>query len=116
MSTERFNVVVAGSRTATDYELLRKYCDVFFSQKTPTAIISGCARGADELGERYAQEHHLDLKRFPAQWDKYGKMAGMMRNREMLEVADALVAVWDGKSRGTENMIRISKKKRSRFG
>ena len=74
-------------------------------------IASGGARGADSLGERYAIEHNLDLKIFPANWDKFGNAAGPIRNAEMAEYADYLVAFWDGKSRGTANMIQAMKNK-----
>jgi hypothetical protein len=72
-------------------------------------IISGTCRGADLLGEQYARENNLPVYRFPANWKKYGKTAGYLRNRKMAEKADALVAFWDGKSRGTANMITLAR-------
>ena len=72
-------------------------------------VISGCARGADSLGELYAKTKGYATgkmeERHPADWNKNGKSAGYIRNEQMAEVADALVAFWDGKSRGTANMI-----------
>lgn len=98
-------VIVAGGRGFGNYQLLCTKLDFFFSKITPV-IICGEARGADSLGKRYAQEHNLQVLSFPANWDKYGKSAGYRRNEEMAEKADALVAFWDGKSKGTEHMIR----------
>ena len=64
-----------------------------------------------ELGEKYAMERNLHVAYFPAKWDKYGKSAGYRRNTEMADYADALIAFWDGKSRGTAHMIKIAKER-----
>jgi hypothetical protein len=72
-----------------------------------TEIVSGGARGVDRLGERYARKRGLPCKVFPAQWAKYGKSAGPIRNAEMAKYTDYGVAVWDGVSRGTANMIKL---------
>lgn len=77
--------------------------------RKPTCILSGAARGADTLAIEYAKLRNIPCREFPAQWDRYGKRAGMIRNREMLAHADALVAFWDGRSRGTKNMVDIAK-------
>lgn len=71
----------------------------------PTCIVSGTARGVDRLGEQIAADHNLPVARYPAKWDKYGPTAGFIRNGVMAANADALVAVWDGRSPGTKNMI-----------
>jgi len=102
-------VIIAGSRDFDDYSLLRDYCDHILSQKGATEVVSGTARGADQLGERYAKERGYFIQRFPADWNAYGKAAGYIRNRKMAEYADALIAFWDGKSRGTLNMISLAK-------
>ena len=73
-------------------------------------VISGGARGADSLGERWANENKKELLRFPADWGKYGRAAGHIRNAEMAKNADALIAIWDGESRGTKDMINKAKK------
>ena len=104
-----FRVIIAGGRDFTDYPLLHKKCDVFFREKTPSVILSGVAKGADSLGVRYAKEKGIPVQEYPANWQKLGRRAGMVRNRQMLEDADALVAFWDGKSHGTANMISIAK-------
>lgn len=74
-------------------------------------IISGGAKGADALGEEYARERGFIIVRYPAEWQKYGRQAGPMRNREMAANADALIAFWDDKSKGTKNMIEEAKKR-----
>lgn len=109
-----FRVIIAGTRTFDNYVLLQKECDRLLSAKASTdeiIIISGNARGADLLGERYAQEHNYKIQRFPADWDKHGKKAGILRNREMADNSDALIAFWDGMSRGTLSMINIARNK-----
>jgi len=97
--------VIAGSRSVMEsdvYEVLR-HCPWV---NEISCVISGTARGADRAGERWAKEHNLEVMRYPAEWELYGRGAGPRRNREMAENADALVAVWNGISRGTESMIR----------
>lgn len=107
----RFQVVIAGGRDFSDYQLLCQKCDIFFRDKTPTAIISGMARGADSLGVQYAQEHGIQIMQFPADWAGLGKRAGMVRNLQMLDVADAVIAFWNGVSRGTGHMVSEAKKR-----
>jgi hypothetical protein len=109
-----FRVIVAGSRTATSeatYHLLERKLDLILKNKSVThdiVIVSGTASGADRLGERYAASRSYRVDRYPADWDKYGKRAGYLRNETMAQNADALVALWDGKSRGTEHMLNIA--------
>lgn len=106
-----FRLIIAGSRTFTDYELLKRTLDKLLINKTDIEIVSGCAKGADKLGERYAAEHNYPVKHFPADWDAHGKGAGFIRNKQMAQYADALVAFWDGFSRGTEMMIELAREK-----
>lgn len=70
-----------------------------------TEVVSGCAIGADRLGERWAINNNVPIKEMPADWNRYGNSAGPMRNRQMAEYADAAIVVWDGKSPGSRNMI-----------
>ena len=77
----------------------------YLAGKTNVTIISGTARGADRLGERYAAEHNMKLERFPAEWDKYHKGAGPIRNHKMVLAADAVVVFWDNESSGSKNII-----------
>lgn len=107
-----FRLIIAGGRNFNDYPFLRDKCNILLSQKMNThnvIIISGTCRGADLLGEQYARENNLPVYRYPANWKEYGKTAGYLRNRKMAEEADALVAFWDGKSRGTANMITLAR-------
>lgn len=106
-----FRVIIAGTRSFDDYNLLREKCDFFFQKKKPTAIVCGEARGADTLGKRYAMEHHVPVISMPADWELHGKKAGHLRNQEMARCADALIAFWDGQSRGTRDMIEIAAEK-----
>ena len=101
-------VIIAGSREFDDYEVLRNYCDHVLQNQTDIEIVSGTARGADQLGERYAIERDYKITRFPADWNK-GKSAGYIRNEKMANYADALIAFWNGMSRGTEHMINLAK-------
>ena len=102
------NVIVAGTRTFNDYELMCRKLDFLFEACTPT-IVCGEARGADTLGKKYAEENGYKVLSFPADWSK-GKNAGYVRNEKMAKVADALIAFWDGKSAGTKHMIETMKK------
>jgi len=70
-------------------------------------VVCGCARGVDKAGERWANKMNIPVKHFPADWGKYGKAAGPIRNKEMAEYADALLLIWDGASKGARNMNKI---------
>ena len=111
-------VIVAGSRDFDDYKLLKKKVSEKLSSydttNTPVRIISGTARGADQLGEHFAKSENYLLSKFPADWGLYGKSAGYRRNVEMAQFAVAndnigvLIAFWDGKSKGTKHIIDIA--------
>jgi hypothetical protein len=101
-------VIIAGGRDYHDYQtLLEAIKEANFDI---TTIISGGAPGVDALGERYAVEMDIPLKVFPANWQAHGRAAGPIRNRKMAENAEALIAIWDGISRGTKNMIETATK------
>lgn len=103
-------VIIAGTRHFDDYELLKEKCDVILSKQSEVEIVSGCAKGADTLGEIYAHERGYSITQFPAEWDRFGGRAGFIRNEEMAQYADALIAFWDNKSNGTRNMIKLANK------
>ena len=112
---ENFKVIIAGSRGFSNYKLLKEKCNEYLREKRKEyniIIISGGARGADTLGEKYAQDEGFSLEVFPANWNKFGKSAGFIRNEQMAEVADALIAFWDEKSHGTKHMIEIMENKK----
>ena len=107
----RMKVIIAGGRDFNDYDLLKKKCDKILSEiKEDIIIVSGGAKGADSLGERYANERGFGIDYFIPDWNKYGRAAGMLRNAEMSKHADAAIIFWDQKSRGSKNMIELSKK------
>jgi len=106
-------VIIAGSRTFNDYALLMQTISDHFPVETTLSdieIVSGTARGADQLGERFAHECNFICTRFPADWDKYGSSAGYRRNEQMAKYATHLIAFWDGESRGTKHMIDLATK------
>lgn len=99
-------VIIAGSRTITNYELLPQV--MHWANKEglwANEVVSGGAKGVDQLGEQLAKAWNWKLTIFPADWDKYGKKAGILRNIEMGNYADWLLAIWDGQSKGTKHMI-----------
>ena len=104
-------VIIAGGRNFNDYQLLKGKVNHYMSNASNVVIICGEANGADLQGKRLAKENGWLVNSFPAKWELYGKSAGYIRNKEMADTADVLVAFWDGKSRGTANMIEIAKKK-----
>lgn len=101
-------VIIAGSRSVNSYEAVKKA--VKDSGFPISEVISGTAMGIDQLGEAWALGHKISVKKFPADWNKYGRSAGFKRNEQMVEYADALIAVWDGRSKGTLHTIRLAEK------
>lgn len=117
-------IIVAGGRDFASYAFMCHVLDRLLG-KTPHVhgqplrrdieIVSGHARGADRLGEKWARENRVPVTKFPAKWKRddgridYG--AGLARNIEMADYATHLVAFWDGQSRGTAHMIRTAKDK-----
>lgn len=95
--------IVAGSRDITGFNIVEQA--IRDSGFEITELVSGGARGVDRLGEKYAKEHNIPIKQFIPDWDKFGKSAGHKRNSQMADYADALVAIWDGVSKGTAGMI-----------
>lgn len=101
--------IIAGGRDFNDYATLQSVCDKIFKNTKPDEIVSGTARGADSLGELYAKNKKIEVKRFPADWNLHGMRAGIIRNEQMAAYATHLIAFWDGKSKGTKNMIALAK-------
>lgn len=104
-------LIIAGGRDFSDYELLTREVETVIVGEPHVEIVSGGAKGADRLGEFFAIDHNLPIKRFPADWDRYGKAAGFKRNAEMADYADHCICFWDGKSKGTSHMINLAKSK-----
>lgn len=120
---KELRVIIAGSRDFDDFPKLMNNCiDILFkitdqhSDLDKIRIVSGTARGADQLGEQYAKITGYKVSRFPADWDGLGKRAGYVRNAEMAKFAVAdgncgvLIAFWDCKSRGTKHMVDLAEK------
>jgi len=106
-------VIVAGSRTFNDYDMMKSVLKKFEQEVSLiTEIVSGGAKGADSCGEVYALENHIKLTIMNADWDRYGKSAGIMRNAKMADYGDCLLAFWDEESSGTKNMIQQMRKRR----
>jgi len=114
-----YKVIIAGGRDFNDYELLKEVCDHYLQNKGEVQIVSGKQKttdpqsgeeyGADFLGEKYAKEKGYSIEEFPADWNKHHRAAGPIRNRQMAEYSDALIAFHDGKSKGTANMIETAR-------
>ncbi len=100
-------IVIAGGRTFHDYSMLQRVCNDLLGHIGNLMVVSGTARGADSLGEGYAEFREAELLRMPANWEMYGKSAGYRRNEEMAHLADGAVIFWDGRSRGTQHMIDL---------
>jgi len=110
-------VIIAGSRDITNYDVVRACIEDAINRTGwhVDTVLSGCARGVDRLGERWAELHGIPVERFPADWARYGRRAGYLRNEEMAKVADALIAIWDGVSPGTKHMIRLAFRQNLKF-
>jgi len=107
------NVIVAGSRNITDYRIVKNVLGGL--DWSIDLILSGHANGVDKLAERWARESGIEVNKYPAYWDKYGKKAGYVRNLKMAQRADALIAIWDGESKGTKMMIDIALDEKIKF-
>lgn len=105
-------ILVAGCREYENYAEAKKHIDFYISEirkKYTLIFISGGCRGADMLGERFAKENGYKIEKYPAEWDKYGKGAGLRRNYKMAKISDYIICFWDGKSKGTKSMIEFAK-------
>jgi hypothetical protein len=96
--------ILAGSRGLTDPVLLESA--ISESGFDITLVVSGGARGVDSLGEEWARENGIPVERYKPDWKRFGKGAGVMRNSDLMSKAEALVALWDGKSIGTRDVVR----------
>ena len=101
-------LIVAGSRTFSDWPLMRKTLDEYIGDRKDVIIISGTCRGADRMGEAYAQTKNLSVERYPADWDRYGKRAGWLRNNEMADNADEVIVFMCHNSKGSKMMMNIA--------
>lgn len=102
-------IAIIGSRNWGNPAPIHKYIDTLKGMYGNSLIIvSGGARGVDTIAQRYAEQNKISTDIYRAEWDKHGKSAGMIRNREIVKVAHYVIAFWDEESAGTKNMIKIS--------
>lgn len=101
-------VIIAGSRDLEDMGINIVENAVNASGFDVTEVVSGTARGADQMGELWASVEAIPVTQFPANWAKFGKRAGSIRNLKMARNADAVIAIWNGRSKGTKNMIETA--------
>lgn len=103
-------IAIIGSRTFNDYDLLKRTILKTISIEQIEKVVSGGARGADQLGEQFAREFNLSTTIFLPEWSKHGRSAGFIRNAEIIKNSDFVFAFWDGESKGTLNSINTAKK------
>ena len=103
------NITITGSRSITDHEIIAEVLAPFVVSG-PHKLIHGAARGVDRLAAAWAKSAGWVVEAHPADWS-IGKHAGFVRNAEMVSLADLVVAIWDGKSRGTKHTIDTALKK-----
>ena len=101
-------LAIVGGRNFDDYGRLRNFAD-YFIDSDDDSIVSGGAKGADTLGKKYARDNYLSTATFLPDWDKYGKSAGFIRNQQIVDACDMVLAFWDGKSKGTQDTINKAK-------
>ena len=109
---EEKRILRAGCRDFNNYKIATRYSNRCLSEikkQYDLIIVSGGAKGADMLGERFANEKKLKIERYLPDWQKYGKAAGPKRNKEMAAVSDYIIYFWDKKSRGTASTIRYGR-------
>lgn len=100
-------LAVVGSRSITDYKIVEEFLD---SVTSIDCLVSGGAKGADSLAERYGAERKIRIMIFYPDWKKYGKSAGFQRNLQIVDYCDSLVAFWDGRSNGTRHSIELARR------
>ena len=101
---QRMKLLIAGSRNIADFDLSP------WIPKQTDLIISGGAIGVDQIAERYADTHKISKLILVPQYQKYGKNAPLKRNETMVEIADSVLIIWDGLSRGTKHTIHYAQK------
>lgn len=109
MTKQYIRLAIVGGRDFQDYDYMKRCLSALQEDYTVLEVVSGGARGADSLGERWADEQGIRKKIFPADWNRYGKSAGFRRNRDIVANADLVAAFWDGRSRGTANTIELAR-------
>ncbi|MFW6236373.1 MAG: DUF2493 domain-containing protein, partial [Desulfovibrionales bacterium] len=101
-------IAIIGSRSFNDFEFLSK---TLRSTQDIELVISGGARGTDSLAERWAKENDIPTLIFTPDWKRFGRSAGVIRNKDIIDNCDVVYAFWDGQSKGTKSSIEYAKKK-----
>lgn len=101
-------LAIIGSRSFNNYDYLVRVLEPYKSKID--LVISGGAKGADSLGELWAKENNIETLIFLADWDKNGKAAGFIRNKDIIENCDCCIAFWDGSSKGTKHSLSLCDK------
>jgi len=101
-------LAIIGSRTFNDYNLLVSTLEQY--KPKITLVVSGAAKGADSLGEKWAIKNNIKTLIFPADWEKYGKRAGFIRNEDIIKNCDCVIAFWDRISKGTAKSLSLCEK------
>ena len=104
------SLAIIGSRSFKDYHLLKSTIDDFIKEHQVREIVSGGAIGADSLAEIYARENNIKMTVLKPDWKAYGKSAGFLRNTDIINESDVVIAFWDGRSPGTKNSIETARK------
>jgi len=108
-------LLIAGSRSIENYDHVKCAMQLALQEfkieiSNIKTVMSGNAKGTDRLGEKWAKENEIEIKLFIPDWSKHGKIAGLLRNSDMLQESDYVVCIYDGKSNGTKDTINKAKK------
>jgi hypothetical protein len=106
---KEYKVGIVGSRTFYNYDLLKNTMDKLSSLLKISHVVSGGANGADKLGEQWAKENNIPTIIYEPEWNKYGKRAGFLRNKQIIEESNCVIAFWDSVSKGTLSSINLTK-------
>jgi len=120
MSNDVFHLGVIGSKSFTDYELFKSKISQIVkklqAKYSKIVFVSGGGKDADSFARKYAKENAIEIIEFIPDWDKLGKSAGFIRNQDIVDKSDLLVAFWDGKSKGTlHSMKKMNIKQQNRL-
>ena len=102
-------VIIAGTRTFDSWDIFDRAIEQ--AGFKITEVFCGCATGVDSFGERFAKANNIPIKYFPADWERFGRAGGPIRNAEMAAEAEALILIWDGKSPGSRNILKNAKQR-----
>lgn len=104
-------LIIAGSRSFSDHYFYL-FIDLYMKEvgEVPQCVICGEASGIDALGKKWAIDNNIPVNSMPADWAQYGNAAGPIRNAQMAKEGTHLLLLWDGKSKGSKNMLSQAEK------